>query len=145
MPIFSNLLRSITPLFCAVAFLLVACRDRVREDIKDIERFTHVAFPKLISEIKISRPREFCISVRMRVDEREIQEFLTENHFESADGFPLNKSLGIDSQLFEKGNSGFYKLAGRDSDHRWEFALDPKRRLLWCVMLFQDSHGDPPP
>ncbi len=116
-------------------------------DIRYLERITGLRFPGGISNIRVDRPREFCLSGKFRLPTSTSAEFLRRYNFTVSTNFPLNAEFGLDAAQFESKSTpnSYLWLAGRSKEHRWEFAYRQSDSCLWFVLLFPDAHGDAPP
>ena len=137
-----------------VACVVVVCGGAVlwlwsREsgDIRYFERVSGISFPHGISEIQVTRPREFCFSGRMTIPKAGEETFLKSFAFRPSRDFPLNANLGLDRSRFSKPDhlNDWFGVFDRSSKNRWEIAYCQGDRTLWFVMLCEDAHGDPPP
>ena len=121
--------------------------NRHPSDIKWVERVSGVVIPKRITALHIERPREFCIAGKAMLPLPEVDSFLKANGFKPQSQYSLNAEFGVSRTLFTNQASltKCYGVEGRSQTERWEFACDPTEGALWFVVLFPDTHGDPPP
>jgi hypothetical protein len=131
----------------ATIVVLFFLNTRLPTDIRYLERVTALKLPKGVSQIETARPREFCLSGKLKLPTGGGAEFVRTAGFTDAVTYPMNSEFGIDVGLFTTPVSSgtFLKLEGRSKTHRWEFAYAPADNILWFVLLFPDAHGDVPP
>jgi hypothetical protein len=80
--------------------------NRLPADIRYVERITGLQLPKAVSDIQISRPREFCVSGKMHLPGADTN-FIKINGFTLSTNFFLNGDLGIDKDLFSLPKTNF--------------------------------------
>jgi len=130
-----------------VTSAFVGCSDRHKADLEFVERITGVKLPVGTEVLADHDNRETFLVLLLAIPRASSGQFLQDHRFAGQPSLEdlsvLHRFLPVQHQL-PAIRQDWLGVAGRSEKNRWEFAYDPSRSCLWCVVRYPDRAGDAP-